>query len=79
MVPLNPIVAVEYAFTLGYLHTKLLDHPKLPTNSIGELWEIQSALGLDESQFNTSHQLRKDITECYVTLLQMYEEDDEDE
>jgi len=77
MVPLNPVVAVEYAFTLGYLHTKLLDHPKLPANSISELWKIQSALGLEESQYNTSPKLRKDITRCYVTLLQMYEEEDD--
>lgn len=76
MSDITPQKAVEYAFNLAYLHTKLFDVEKLPVSQLCELWEIESAIGVEESKVNNNKELRKDIILCYATLLKMFEEDD---
>lgn len=78
MSEVSEVDAINYTFTLAYLHTKLFQMEKLPVSQLGELWDIQERIGVDKSERNESKALRKDIIKCYVTLLQMFQKGDDD-
>lgn len=73
---INPQKAIEYAYDLGMIHKSVLlnNDEKLSTKQITELWDIQEALGLAELQSNNKEDVIKDIQECYVSLLLLFEE-----